>query len=167
MYHLYALALWWAGPGDASPLPSTDLPSYGGLLLKTIVALAIVIGLVWVLGRWGLRRLLPGQSLASGEIQVVDRQAVDGRRAVVLVKAYDRYLLLGVAEGSVTLLAELDAEAVAEAERRRAAQPRRSFADVLRETLGRKPTRVEPIGAGPAPTPETDADEKAEDKADA
>ncbi len=151
---MYMLVQIWAlmgGPGDASPLPSAELPSYGGLLIKTIVALVIVIGLAWVLLRWGLPKLLPGQSRGHGEIEVLDRQPLDGRRSVVLVKAYGRHLLLGVAEGSVTLLSEIDAEAVADAERRRAARPQRSFADVLREAVKRKPAQPEPITPSDAP----------------
>jgi flagellar protein FliO/FliZ len=139
------LTLLAVGPGDASPLPSVDLPSYGGLLLKTILALVIVIGLAWVLLRWGLKRLLPGTGRSAGEIRVLDRQSLDGRRSVVLVEAYGRYLLLGVGDGSVTLLAELDPETVAEAERQRASRPQKRFADVLRAALGREKPAPEPI----------------------
>lgn len=149
MYRLSLLVPLLAGPGDASPLPSADLPSYGGMLLKTILALVIVIVLAWVLLRWGLGRLLPGRSRGAGDIRVVDRQPLDGRRQVVLVQAYGRYLLLGVGDGSISLLAELDAEAVAEAERRRAAQPKKRFADVLRAALGREKPAPEPITTSP------------------
>lgn len=138
-----------AGPGDASPLPTADLPSYGGLLLKTILALVIVIGLAYASLRWGLPKLLPGRARGGGEIRVLDRQYLDGRRQVVLVKAYGRYLLLGVGDGSITLLTELDAEAVTEAEARRAAQPQKRFADVLRAALGRQKPAPEPITPSP------------------
>jgi len=154
-----------AGPGDASPLPTADLPSYGGMLLKTILALIIVIALAWVLLRWGLARLLPGRARGAGEIHVVDRQPLDARRQVVLVQAYGRYLLLGVGDGSVTLLAELDSAAVAEAERKRAAQPPRRFADVLRTALGKSPKHKQPA---PEPITPVEADPVArQEKGDA
>lgn len=152
MCSLTLVCTWLGGPGDASPLPTTDLPSYGGLLLKTIVALVIVVVLAYALLRWGLPKLLPGRARGAGEIKVLDRQSLDGRRSVVLVEAYGRYLLLGVAEGSVTLLAELDADAVSDAERRRASLPTKSFADVLRAALGRESATPEPITAPPPKT---------------
>jgi flagellar protein FliO/FliZ len=154
MYKMCSLMFLLAGTGDASPLPSADLPSYGGLLLKTILALVIVIALAYALLRWGLKRLMPGHATGGGEISILDRQPLDSRRQVVLVKAYGRYLLLGVGDGSVTLLTELEAEAVAEAERRRAAQPPRRFADVFRAALGRDKPIAEPI----TPSPDSDSD---------
>jgi flagellar biosynthetic protein FliO len=163
MYRMCSLMFLLAGPGDASPLPSADLPSYGGLLLKTILALVIVIALAYALLRWGLKRLMPGHAAGGGEISILDRQPLDSRRQVVLVKAYGRYLLLGVGDGSVTLLTELEADAVAEAERRRAAQPPRRFADVLRATLGRDKPIPEPI----TPSPDTDTDDRPQDTAGA
>ncbi len=158
MYRLCSLMFLLAGPGDASPLPSAELPSYGGLLLKTILALVIVIGLAYALLRWGLKRLMPGHASGGGEISILDRQPLDSRRQVVLVKAYGRYLLLGVGDGSVTLLTELEAEAVAEAERRRAAHPPKRFADVLRSALGRNKPPPEPI------TPSDHSDDRQADK---
>jgi flagellar protein FliO/FliZ len=145
--------------------PAPELPSYGGLLLRTLLALAIVIALVWILLRWGLRRLTPGAAAGGRALRVVARQALDGRRSVVLVQAAGRYLLLGVAEGSVRLITELDTAQVDEALRESgsgAGAPRR-FAEVLREKLGRAPkappsggdspgrSRKEPPGSSDSP----------------
>ena len=131
--------------------PAPELPSYGGLLLRTLLALAIVIALVWILLRWGLRRLTPGAAGGGRALRVVARQTLDGRRSVVLVEAAGRYLLLGVAEGSVRLITELERAQVDEALRETGSgvgAPRR-FADVLREKLGR--LRKEPPGGGESP----------------
>ncbi|MDY0001638.1 MAG: flagellar biosynthetic protein FliO [Polyangia bacterium] len=126
------------GPDGAAPLPpSPELPSYGGLLLRTLIALLVVLVLAWVFLRWGLRRLLPGGA-TQGPLRVLGRLPLDGRRAVVLVEAAGRFLLLGVADGSVSLLSELEPEAVKAAlDDAKAAQPKR-FAEVLRERLGRQ-----------------------------
>ena len=78
-------------------------------------------------------------------MRVVSRQPVDNRRSVVLIEAYGRFLLLGVAEGSITLITELSAAEVSEAERRLGSTPTRSFAQVLRDTLKRSPSAPEPI----------------------
>lgn len=141
------------GPDAAPPLPPTpELPSYGGLLLRTLVALLVVLVLAWVLLRWGLRRLLPGGA-SPGPLRVLARAPLDGRRAVVLVEAAGRYLVLGVGEASVTLLLELEPEAVKGAlAASTAARPGR-FAEVLRERLGRSGARATPApppDAGPA-----------------
>ncbi len=135
---------------DASPLPSSDLPSYGALLIKTVIALVVVVALAWAFLRWGLRRLLPGRP-HSDEMEVVDRLPLESRRSIVLVRVHGRYLLLGSAEGSVTLLAELEPEQVARLELLRAERPRRSFAEVLREAVAKR--RVEPETIPPRARP--------------
>lgn len=135
------------------PVPPTpELPSYGGLLLRTLLALVVVLVIAWILLRWGLRRLLPGGA-TPGPLEVLGRVPLDGRRAVVLVRAAGRYLVLGVGEGSVSLLVELEPEAVEEALRARAARSPKSFAEVLRDRLARKPA---PSGADAAPGEKSD-----------
>jgi flagellar biosynthetic protein FliO len=127
-----------AAPGDASPLGANpDLPSFGGLLLKTVLALAIVVVLAWVLLRWGLKRLVPG-ARGDERMRVLARLPLDGRRQVVLVKAYGKYLLLGVGDGAINLLRELTGDEVRAADEAAAeARPKRSFAEVLRTVLRR------------------------------
>jgi flagellar protein FliO/FliZ len=149
--------------GTAPAPPAPELPSYGGLLLRTLLALAIVVALVWILLRWGLRRLAPGAAKGRA-LRLVARQPLDGRRSVVLVEAAGRYLLLGVAEGSVRLLGELDSREVDAALREAEETSARRFSDVLREKLGRGAPRRQPPGTsrpksspsapGPASTPE-------------
>lgn len=138
MYRL----LSWIGPMDASgvgpPVPSSpDLPSFGGLLLKTVIALGFVLLVAWIVIRYGLRRFV-GAGRAEGPLRVIAREPLDSRRQVVLVEAAGRFLLLGVSEGGVSLLTELTAEEAGKVEAGRARPPARRFADVLRETLGRK-----------------------------
>jgi flagellar biosynthetic protein FliO len=135
---------------DASSLGAPALPSYGGLLLKTVVALLIVLILAWVLLRWGLPRLLPG-GRTTGPLRIVARQPLDARRSVVVLESYGRFFLLGVADGSITLLTEVPADAVARADLP-AAPPGRRFADVLRTVLGRPAAGSDPA-PGPGPDP--------------
>jgi flagellar protein FliO/FliZ len=135
----HGLAVLAAATQDATGLNAPALPSYGGLLLRTVIALGVVVALAYVALRYGLPRLMPGLRSAGGPLRIVARQALDTRRQVVIVEACGRYLLLGVAEGSVTLLTEIAPEAVAEAQARPEAQPPRRFADVLKAALGRKP----------------------------
>jgi flagellar protein FliO/FliZ len=149
------------GVADATHIAAPALPSYGGLLLKTIVALIVVIALAWIFLRWGLRRLIPG-SRPSPDMRVLARMPVDGRRSLLVVEAYGHYLLLGVTEGGVTLLKELTAEEIAAAERKRAAAPSKSFAEVLREKLRPSAPLPEPI----IPPPEEPQNPATRDKED-
>ena len=158
MHTLVCIAAALAGspPTGGMAPPPPELPSYGGLLVRTLLALILVIALVWILLRWGLRRLTPGARLGSA-LRVVARQPVDGRRSVVLVEAAGRYLLLGVGEGSVTLLTELERDAVDQALQTPVRGRPRRFADVLRATLRRpEPEPLTPRSPDPR-TPDDDS----------
>lgn len=78
--------------------------------LRVLLALACVIGLIWVLARragWGKGRRRP----AGPAVEVVGRQALGRHAGVVVVAVGDRRLLLGYGEQNVTMLTELDAVA--------------------------------------------------------
>lgn len=149
--------LW--GPMTApAPPPAPELPSYGGLLIRTLIALAIVIALVWVALRYGLGRL-SGTRATGGALRLLARRSLDGRRSVVLLEAAGRTFLLGVAEGQVSLLAELEPGAVSAATDAMEASSGRRFVDVLRRHLQR------PRPGGTQPSEEaTDAKEARDDR---
>ncbi|MEN1976984.1 flagellar biosynthetic protein FliO, partial [Cellulomonas olei] len=80
--------------------------------LRVLLALACVIGLIWVLARragWGARRRPAGPA-----VEVVGRQALGRHAGVAVVAVGNRRLLLGYGEQNVTMLTEL-APAPAEA----------------------------------------------------
>ncbi|MFK7984536.1 MAG: flagellar biosynthetic protein FliO [Sandaracinaceae bacterium] len=79
---------------------------YGVSLLQTLLALAAVCILAWVVLRWSAKR---GLNLGTGRIKVLERTRLDGRRALYLVEVGDRVLLVGAGEGGApALLAEFD-----------------------------------------------------------
>jgi flagellar biosynthetic protein FliO len=80
---------------------------YGVALLQSLLALAAVCILAWVVLRWSAKAGLGG---AGGRhLEVLERLALDHRRGLVLVRAGKRVLVLGVGEGAApTLLTELD-----------------------------------------------------------
>lgn len=88
-------------------LLQSGLPGgYGVSLLQTLLALAAVCILAWVVLRWSAKR---GLNLGVGRIKVLERTPLDGRRALYLVEVGDRVLLVGAGEGGApALLAELD-----------------------------------------------------------
>jgi len=76
------------------------------VLLRVLLALACVVGLIWVLGR----RLGAGRApRASREpaVRVVGRQAVGRHAGVAVVAVGQRRLLLGYGDQQVNLLTEL------------------------------------------------------------
>lgn len=75
--------------------------------LRVLLALACVIGLIWVLARragWGKGRRRP----AGPAVEVVGRHAFGRHAGVAVVAVGDRRLLLGYGEQNVTMLTELD-----------------------------------------------------------
>jgi flagellar protein FliO/FliZ len=93
---------WAADPTTASPS--------GGLLkmlLGLVVVLAVMAGLAWL-----LKRLLPGASGSHSVARIVGGVSVGSRERVVVVEVADRWIVVGVAPGSVNGLANLDAGTV-------------------------------------------------------
>lgn len=87
---------------------ASDLPGgYGVALLQTLLALAVVCILAWVVLKWGARRGLGGAS--RGRVKVLERIPLDRGRSLYLVSIGERVLLVGAGDGSApSLLAELD-----------------------------------------------------------
>jgi flagellar biosynthetic protein FliO len=84
---------------------------------------------------WGTLRLLAGRGIgrASGAIRVVARCPLEPRRSVFVIETAGRCFLVGVGDGPMALLAELDADKLPK-------QPEAAglrFADVLARVLGR------------------------------
>jgi flagellar biogenesis protein FliO len=79
--------------------------------LRVLLALAAVCALALGVLRWLARRGV-GQAVAgrAGRVQVLERLALDGQRALYVVRADTRLLLLGTGPGAApTLIAELGA----------------------------------------------------------
>lgn len=77
------------------------------LTLRLIFSLAVVVGLLLLLARFGAKRFTGG---AGSLVQVVHRQALSRTSAVTVVTVGSRVLVLGSTEQHVTVLTELDPE---------------------------------------------------------
>ena len=99
-------------------------------LATTVVALAVVCALAI-----GALRALKGRSPGGGTagLKVVARLALEPRRTLYVVEAAGRCLLVGVGDGPMAVLAELDAAQVRAAIVEPAAS---SFGDVVKRVLG-------------------------------
>ncbi len=120
---------------------SQALPGgYGATLLQTLLALAAVCVLAWVVLRWGAQRGL-GTGRLAGRVRVVERIPLDPRRSLYVVKAGERVLLLGVGDGAApSLLTELDASLLPAQPEPRPGEAR--FREVLARLRGGTPPGV-------------------------
>ena len=85
--------------------------SVAGLLLRLAISLGVVILLMAVLAKLARGRLVRGggrPGKTSYQLQVVSRQPVGKNASVLLVRAGDKGLLLGVTEHSVSLIQETE-----------------------------------------------------------
>ena len=115
--------------GDAA----AQVPGIGWeSLLLSFASLGVVC-----LVAWGTLRLLAGRGVgkASGAIRVLARCSLEPRRSVYVIETAGRCFLVGVGDGPMALLAELDADKVKVLVG--TGSPLR-FGDVLARALGRR-----------------------------
>jgi len=110
---------------------AAQLPGIGWESLTLSFASLAVVCLV----AWGTLRLLAGRGVgkASSAIRVVARCPLEPRRSVFVIETAGRCFLVGVGDGPMALLAELDADKLP----RPAESAGSRFADVLARVLGR------------------------------
>jgi flagellar protein FliO/FliZ len=77
------------------------------LTVRLIVSLAIVVGLLLLLARFGARRF---RGQAGALVRVVHRQPLSRTSAVAVVTVGSRVLVLGTTEHQVSILTELEPE---------------------------------------------------------
>lgn len=115
--------------------------------MQTVLALAFVCGLAYLIFRVILPRLSGVGAFSSNNmVRVIDRIGLEARKNLYVIEVAGRFLLIAASESGVQLIAELDAEAAAEAERelaqgRSAARSPvlgKSFADKLNDVLNNR-----------------------------
>ncbi|HEX8247081.1 MAG TPA: flagellar biosynthetic protein FliO [Pyrinomonadaceae bacterium] len=115
------------------------------MLVQTVMALAFVCGLAYLIFRVIMPRLSGGFS-SGNMVRVIDRVGLEARKNLYVIEVTGRFLLIAASESGVELIAELDAENAAEAERElaqarqapRLSMSGKSFADKLNDVLNRK-----------------------------
>jgi flagellar protein FliO/FliZ len=80
--------------------------------LRLAVSLGVVLGLFWLVARTGAKKLGGSRAL----LRVHGRQSLSRTASVAVVEVGSRVLVVGVSEGGVRLLTELDPEEIAEPE---------------------------------------------------
>lgn len=95
---------------QAEHVPETPEPTSGGLLLKTIGAMLLVVGLIFF-GAWGAKKLgfggpKPGNSPENLELTILSTVSMGSGRTISTLQFGERILLVGSTNESFTLLAE-------------------------------------------------------------
>lgn len=115
----------------------------GGLgweAFQMFVVLGIVLLLIYLTLNVGLRRMmgLRGPMGRRSAVQVLERIPLDQKRMMFVVKAGAEYLLVGGAEGGLSLLYKLDPAEVERAEREHLAAPAVAVPPFLQKLLTRR-----------------------------
>jgi flagellar protein FliO/FliZ len=106
-FALLVLAFLTPCSGFAAETPAlTPAASLGGGLFQLIFGLATVLALL-IGGLWLLKKLVLQQGSHPALMRVVSATAVGGRERVVILEVGGTWLVLGVAPGRVSALAEL------------------------------------------------------------
>ena len=85
---------------------AAQVPDSGGSILQMVIGLVVVLAMM-VGSLWLLKRLTMPRGAASGLMRVVAGVAVGQRERVVLLEVGSKWLVLGVAPGEVSMLAEV------------------------------------------------------------
>jgi len=83
-----------------------------GSFLYIILVFALIIGVCWFILR--LTGRVRARGAANANLHLVESIGVGAQNMVQIVKAGERYLVLGVSRERVSLLTELDAEQIKE-----------------------------------------------------
>jgi len=110
-----------------------ELPSLAGSLALSFVSLGLVCVVAYVVLRW-LGRTGVGRS--SSNIRVIGHCYLEPRRSAYLIETAGRCFLVGVGDGPVSLIAEVERGAVVDLPEMQAT--RMSFGDVLARILRRR-----------------------------
>ncbi|MGQ0505338.1 MAG: FliO/MopB family protein [Myxococcaceae bacterium] len=97
-------------------VPSSEAESgMGAMLFRTFLVLGIVVLAIYLTLNFGLRRMMGLKAPAgkgAGLITVLERVALDQRRALFVIKAANEYLLVGGGEAHLNLICKLSTEEV-------------------------------------------------------
>lgn len=78
-----------------------------GSILKMVLGLGVVLA-VMALVSWGVKRMMPNALAQNSAIKVVGGVSVGSRERVMVLEVAGRWLVVGVAQGQVSAIADLD-----------------------------------------------------------
>src|SRR5690348_1989812 len=85
------------------------------LVGRVLLSLAVVLGLMWVMARRVRGRATGRRARGGALVDMVARQQLSRNASIGVVRVLDRAFVVGITEQQLSVLAEMDAEAVADA----------------------------------------------------
>lgn len=79
-----------------------------GSILKMVLGLGVVLAVMAFIS-WVVKRMLPSAITQNTAVKVVGGVSVGSRERVVVLEVADRWLVVGVAQGQVSAIANLEA----------------------------------------------------------
>jgi len=107
--------------------------SYGDLLVTSIIVLAVVCVVAFVVVKVLGRFLATGRVRGAHLLDVVARVPLEPRRSLYVVEVAGKTLLVGTSEMGLSVLSELDGDEV-----RARAVPKQSFGDLVRAAWAKR-----------------------------
>jgi flagellar protein FliO/FliZ len=135
--YLFPLPLLATAEALAQAPQAAATTDMGGSLWQMFLGLALVLALM-VGSLWLLKRLVVQRGGNSGLLRVVAGTAVGARERVVIVEVGSTWLVLGVAPGRVSALAEVPRQSGIVPPASAAPPPGEGFPDWLRKVTQRK-----------------------------
>ena len=133
-------------PGQLAPqvvMPGPATPGAGSLLqtiLALVLVLSLLLGMAWVLKRFGPRGMG-----SSANLRLVGALNIGGRERIMVVEVGDQWIVVGASPGRVNALATMPRqegahghEAQLAAHGSAAATPAASFGDWLKNTIDKR-----------------------------
>lgn len=116
------------------------------MLVQTVLALAFVCGIAYVIFRVVLPRLATTYGGGNSLIRIVDRMGLEARKTLYVIEVGGKYMLIAASEEGVQMISALDPETAKEFEASRVARNEtsrldmngRSFSQKLEELMGRR-----------------------------
>lgn len=125
-----------------APAPSNVLagqaPSAAGSLLQTILSLgfviALLVGLAWLLKRFGPKHITGGTT-----VKLVGALSVGARERILVVEVGEQWIVVGASPGRMNALATMPRQEVAEADLAGAQPlPSANFAEWFKQTIDKR-----------------------------
>ncbi len=126
-------SLFWLIPLPAVAHAETAVPDAGGSVIQMILGLGAVLAML-AGSLWLLKRISQPRGSASGLMRVIAGAPVGPRERVVVLEIGSTWLVLGVAPGHVSTLAEVPRQEVPSS----AAVPGKDFAGWLKQIAERR-----------------------------
>lgn len=103
----WLLLSWAFMPNALAQTTTSAAPTASISLVKTLLGLAVVLGVVMLVA-WFAKRCMPGIGAQSSTVRIVGGVNVGARERVVVLEIAGRWIVVGVGAGQVSNIANLD-----------------------------------------------------------